>query len=296
MNGMPQVAWNAHNAFTQWKFGPFVLTVAAVLVGAGLSYLRSEWAMAASGRRWPGIRTASFLTGLLTVDLALQSPVAAFTADYFQAHIIQHLLLMLIAPTLLCLGAPLTLYLEARPRGARPWPLRLARSRTFRVLSHPVPVWFLYYFSMFAFFLTSALNFAMLHMWVMDLINIGFLLSALLFWWPLVGSDPVFHWSTSAGARLTNLVIGIPVESFLALALISDRHPAASMYTISSTRSGAELLWVAAELLTLVAIVPVFAQWLREERRALRFDLRLNPEPALAFNPKTSTPDKDKDE
>ena len=58
------------------------------------------------------------------------------------------------------------------------------------MVSHPVPVWFAYYFSMFAFFLTFALGFAMDHMWLMDLINLVFLFASTLFWWPIVGAGP----------------------------------------------------------------------------------------------------------
>jgi hypothetical protein len=81
----------------------------------------------------------------------------------------------------------------------------------------------------------------------------------------------------SHGARLTNLLIGIPVESFLALALMSNARPAASMYSLASTHSGAAILWVGAELFTVVALIPVFVQWMRlEERKGVRYDAQLD--------------------
>ena len=81
--------------------------------------------------------------------------------EYFQAHVVQHLLLMVIAPPLLAMGAPMTLALQTSSRSGKVRLLALLNSRPFKVLTHPLPVWFLYYFSMFAFFLTFALNFAM---------------------------------------------------------------------------------------------------------------------------------------
>jgi len=234
---MSRVAFDGHNLLTHWEFSPFALLVLAAVVGVGAWYLRAQWALSLRGRRWPVKRTVSFVAGLVAIDLALQSPVAAFTMTYFQAHVVQHLLLMVIAPPLLAMGAPMTLVLQTSSRTTKVRLLAVLNSRPFRTLTHPVPVWFLYYFSMFAFFLTFALNFAMLHMWVMDLINVGFLFASTLFWWPIIGVDPIPHWKMSHGARLTNLLIGIPVESFLALALMSNARPAASMYSLASTRT-----------------------------------------------------------
>ena len=148
--------------------------------------------------------------------------------EYFQAHVVQHLLLMVIAPPLLAMGAPMTLALQTSSRNGRSGSSASSTRGPFRMLTHPVPVWILYYFSMFAFFLTFALGFAMEHMWVMDLVNVAFLLASTLFWWPIVGLDPIPHWQMSHGVRMVNLLIGVPMESFLALALLNNSRPAAS--------------------------------------------------------------------
>jgi putative copper resistance protein D len=277
MPGMSRVDFTAHNVLTQWDFSPFSLLALAALVAIGVCYLRADWRLAARGRRWSGRRTASFLAGLVAVDLALQSPVAMFTGTYFQAHVIQHLLLMVIAPPLLAMGAPMTLWLQTANRTTKTTLLSGLNSRWFQVLTHPLIVWFLYYFSMFAFFLTAALGTAMEHMWLMDVINVGFLLGATLFWWPIVGLDPIPHWKMTHGIRMVNLMIGIPVESFLGIALLGDSRPAAPMYTLASTHSGGALLWVGAEIFTFLAFVPIFMQWLRaEERKAARYDQHLD--------------------
>jgi putative membrane protein len=279
MNGMSRVAFNLHNALTRWEFSPFALLVLAVAIIIAAWYLRAEWTLSTRGRSWSMKRTISFLAGLVAVVIALQSPVSTFTMDYFQAHVIQHLLLMVIGPPLLAMGAPMTLALQTSSRSGKVRLLAILNSRPFKVLTHPLPVWFLYYFSMFAFFLTFALNFAMTHMWVMDLINLGFFFASTLFWWPLVGVDPVPHWKMSYGARMGNLLIGVPLESFLALALLSETRPAASMYTVASTHSGAAILWIGAELFTVLALIPIFIQWVKfEERKGARFDAQQDAE------------------
>lgn len=278
---MSRVPFDAHNALGRWGFSPFELLVLAAVITAGAWYVRAQWTLSVRGRKWSTSRTLSFLAGLVAIDLALQSPVATFTMSYFQAHVVQHLLLMVVAPPLLAMGAPMTLILQTSRRSTKVRVLKVLNSRPFQTLTHPVPVWFLYYFSMFAFFLTFALNFAMLHMWVMDLVNIAFLFASTLFWWPIIGIDPIPHWQMSHGARLTNLLIGIPVESFLALALLSNARPAASMYSLASTHSGAGILWIGAELFTVIALIPVFIQWVRfEERKGARYDAQLDAEQA----------------
>ena len=146
-------------------------------------------------------------------------------------------------------------------------------------MTHPVPVAFAYYFSMFAFFLTVALGYAMYHMWVMDLVNVAFFFGSTLFWWPIVGLDPIPHWQMSHGAKLTSLLLGVPIESFLALALLSTTRAVAPIYSVGSTHAGAGILWVGAELLTFLALIPVFLQWVRvEERKGARYDARLDAE------------------
>jgi putative membrane protein len=277
--GMTPLAFTTHNALTQWEFSPFALLVLAAVITAGVWYVRAEWALSLRGRRWSGKRTLSFLVGLVAIDVALQSPVASFTMTYFQAHMVQHLLLMVVAPPLLAMGAPMTLALQTSGRTTKVRLLKVLNSRAVRVLTHPGLVAFLYYVSMFAFFLTAALGFAMDHMWVMDLVNLAFLFSATLFWWPIVGLDPIPHWQLGHGLRITSLLIGVPLESFLALALLSTTRPAASMYTVASTHAGAGILWVGAELFTFLALIPVFVQWVQfEERKGARIDAQLDAE------------------
>jgi cytochrome c oxidase assembly factor CtaG len=289
--GMQHVQFDLHTALTSWQWSAFPDCVLVVLVLIAGWYLRADWQLALRGRRWRPARTASFLAGLLAIDLALQSPVATLAMGYFQAHVIQHLLLMVVAPPLLALGAPSTLLLQTASRRAKQRWLGVLRSGPFAVLSHPVIVWCLYFGVMFAFFLTPLINFAMHHMALMDALNIGFLLGGTLYWWPMVGIDPIIHWKMSYGTRLLNLLLGSAVEAFLGVAILASSHPAASMYTLGDTRSGGALLWVLTEVSTLGGFVPIFIQWSRSEARAgARADVhaderaaQLSPVPAAAL-------------
>jgi putative membrane protein len=278
MGGMKRVDFSLHSALTAWQSGPFALLVLAVVILVGYWYLRADWMLSARGRRWPWTRTVAFLAGLVAVDLALQSPVATFTGTYFQAHVAQHLLLMVVAPPLLALGAPSTLLLQTASRRTKERWLRILRSPAAAVITHPITVWCLYFGLMFAFFLSSLINVAMHHMALMDLLNLLFLFGGTLYWWPMVGLDPILHWRMGHGARMVNILLGGPPEVILGLAILSLRVPIASMYTLSSTHAGGALLWISTEFVVIAAFMPIFWQWMRsDERAAARQDARLAP-------------------
>lgn len=278
---MRPVVFNLHEALTGWSLSVFPLFMAAVLVAVAIWYLRADWQLAGRGRRWSGKRTAAFMSGLVAVEVALGSPVSTLTASYFQAHILQHLLVMVVAPPLLALGAPSTLLLQTASRQTKERWLRLLHSDVFALLSHPVTVWFLYFGLMYMFFLTPFIGYAMAHMALMDVVNLTFLFGATLYWWPTVGLDPIPRWKMGYGARMLNLALGVPVEAFLGIALLNDSKPAASIYTLASTHAGGGLLWVLSELFTFGALIPIFVQWMRsEDRLAAREDARLDAEAA----------------
>jgi putative membrane protein len=184
---------------------------------------------------------------------------------------------MIVAPPLLALGAPMTLILQTSKRPTKRRVLRALHSRAFGLIRHQLPVFFLYYLSMYAFFLTPALGYAMGHMWLMDLINLGFLGGATLFWWPMVGIDPIPGGGLSPGFKIINLLVGIPAESFLGIALLMASTPVASIYSLETTHTGGGVLWAASEVATLAAILPVYRQWTKADARlAKRIDARID--------------------
>jgi putative copper resistance protein D len=274
MNG-GQLSFSLHGALTQWEWSPFPLVALALAIAAAYWYLRAEWQLASRGRRWQGSRRAAFLGGLAAAELAVQSPVATYSMSYFQAHVIQHLLLMVVAPPLLALGAPSTLLLQTSSRRTKERWLAVLRSPSFAVLSHPLSSWLLYFGLMFIFFTTSLVNTAMTHMALMDLMNVLFLVGATLYWWPMVGIDPIIHWKMGFGARMFNILLGSAVEAFLGVTILAMSHPIATMYSLGGTHDGGALLWVSTEFITLGAFLPIYLQWMHsEDREAARADRR----------------------
>jgi putative membrane protein len=128
---------------------------------------------------------------------------------------------------------------------------------------------------MFVFFLSALLGFAMAHMALMDLLNVVFLAGGTLFWWPMISPDPIPSWRMGYAAKFVNLLVGVPFESFLGIALMSETSPAASIYSLSGTHAGGGVLWAVGELSIAVAMFPIFRQWIRsDDREARRADRR----------------------
>src|SRR3954469_7848079 len=91
---------------------PVVLAGLALEAAVGGAYLVAARAVSRRRRPWPAQRTAAFLTGLAVMALVLQSGLAAYDDDVFWVHLVQHVVLMSVAPLLLVLGAPVTLTLN----------------------------------------------------------------------------------------------------------------------------------------------------------------------------------------
>lgn len=245
---------------------PLVVLVAAYL--AGTRRVR---------RRWPAGRTACFLAGALAAGGALLLP----SEERFAAHAGQHLLLGMVAPALFVLAAPVTLALQAAGPGPRRRLLAVLHSTPAAVLAHPLTAWAVFGGSMLALYLTPLYRLSLDHPWLHELLHVHFLAAGALFFWPVLGVDPAPH-RLPHGARLLMVFLAIPFHAVLGIALLGAR-PLAPEHTLADHRAGAGLLWVAGDLLSLVAVLVVAAQWMgHEERRAAREDRRADQLAGLA--------------
>jgi cytochrome c oxidase assembly factor CtaG len=270
------IHWSWQRALTDWTWGPLDVAVVCLVVAIAAWYVRATRRLARRGRAWPARRSAAFLLGLVLVDLAFQSPLDSLDDTWFQVHVIQHLILMIPAPVLLALGAPSTLLLQTAGRRIKVAWLKVLRSLAFRALTFPVVVWFLYFGVMVALFQSSLFNFATQHPGIDEAFHALFLAAGTLYWWPLVGLDPIIHWRMGYGLRIIYLLTAAPFEAFLGIAIMSERHRIATIYSLSSTHAGGAILWAATEASVIFGIIPVFLQWLRSDARAAaRSDARL---------------------
>jgi cytochrome c oxidase assembly factor CtaG len=201
-------------ALRSWPFDPWLL--AALLLTAGV-YLRgwqksamlsrpgeggSEWrigrgreSMPPRRGRWHAGHLAAFLGGLAAIYLALASPIEPFADLLLQVHMVQHMLLMMVAPPLLWLGAPLFPMLRGLPRPVRVFwvapllsapPLR----RLFGRLTHPLTALVLFVPVTWIWHTPSVYDLALRSRAWHYLEHVCFLVAALLFWYPVVRPYP----------------------------------------------------------------------------------------------------------
>ena len=176
-----------------WPFDPWLLT--ALVVCAGI-YLRGWLVLRRrDAQRWHGGHVAAFLGGLAAIYLALASPIEPFAALLLQVHMVQHLLLMMVAPPLLWLGAPLFPWLRGLPRSVRIfWVAPLLSSRSLRWLfarlTHPLTALPLFVAITWLWHFPPVYDLAVRSSGWHYLQHACFLGAALLFWYPVVRPYP----------------------------------------------------------------------------------------------------------
>src|SRR4051812_5415133 len=182
-----------------WPFDPWL--VAAVTVSAAIYFRGWRVLCRRDPRRWQANQLAAFLSGLAAIFLALASPIEPFAALFLQVHMVQHLLLMMVAPPLLWLGAPLFPFLRGLPHPIRTyWAVPLLRSRSlrhcFERLTHPATALVLFTAASWFWHLPPIYETALRSGGWHYLQHVCFLATALLFWYPVVRPYPSRpHWS-----------------------------------------------------------------------------------------------------
>jgi putative copper resistance protein D len=233
----------------------------------------------------PRRRTAAFLGGLLTIAIALMSGIERYDTVLFSVHMVQHLLLALVAAPLLAFSAPITLLLRvSSPEIRRRRILPFLHSRVVRALSFPVVAGVLFAAVLWASHFSPVFDLALENPLVHDLEHAAYLGTALLFWWPAVAADPS-PWRLSHPARAMYVFVQMPQNTFLAVALLGAPTPLYEHYaTLARTwgptpledqKQAAGIMWLVGDLMFLAAILVLVAAWMRhEERRTVHEDRR----------------------
>ena len=241
--------------------------------------------------RVPRWRRWAWNGGLLMLFVSLASPIGVYDTTFFSVHMVQHLLMAMIAAPLLALGAPITLLLRySSGETRRRWILPLLHSRPMRVISFPVVTWLLFAAVMWASHFSSLYNAALDDELLHILEHALYLGAAMLFWWPVVGADPS-PWRLPHPARVGYLFLGMPQSSFLGLAIFSAPHVLYPHYAelarswgptpLADQQLAGGIMWAGGDLVFLVAMLLAAWVWLRaEEAEGERVDARLDREAA----------------
>jgi putative copper resistance protein D len=212
---LPPFGW--HAVLTRWEFSP---AVTAGLAAAAALYLWGAWRVRRRhpARPWPRWRTALFLAGLAVIAAATQSGVGAYDDVLFWDHMVQHLMLIMVAPPMLVLAQPVTLVLHASRNPLHTWAKRAIRSRLAGFVTWP-PFGLIAYTATVAGTHLTGLTEAIIRNPVLhDAEHLLYLVVGYLFFLPLLGQEPI-RWRLSYPARILLLALAMPVDTFTGLVL-----------------------------------------------------------------------------
>lgn len=192
---------------TTWQFSPLASAPLVTAVGLYLAGVRAV-ARRHPARPWPWGRTWAFLAGLCATAVATQGYDAVYDDVLLSAHMVQHLLLIMVAPPLLVFGRPVTLLLHAT---RNPWHTRvkrIVRSRAAAAVTWP-PLGVGGYSAVVAGTHLTPLILATgpLH----DAEHVAYLVAGYLFFLPVIGSEPA-RWRPSLFARYLLLLAAMPAD------------------------------------------------------------------------------------
>jgi len=259
----------------------------ALLLAAGL-YVAGVVSMHRRGDRWPLSRTLLFLgPGLGSIALVTMTGVDDYDTVLLSVHMVQHMILSMVAPIFLALGAPVTLALRTLTRTPRGWLLRLLHSRVAAVLSFPAVAFALYVLSPWALYFTGWYEATLHSVYLHEMLHEHFLVVGCLFFWPLLGIDPV-PGRVAYPFRMLTVFATLPFHAFLGVTVMGmSTLIAADWYTsldrawgpspMADQELAGGLLWGSGDVVGLVIFAVLFVQWVRQsQREAAREDRRLD--------------------
>ena len=271
--------------FTAWSVDP-ILTVLVIWV-TGL-YLVGVRVLRSRGDFWPLPRTLSFvLPGMGALFFATSSGLGTYDTTLLSVHMVQHMILSMIVPLFLALGAPVTLMLRTLPGRPRRWLLALLHSRLAAVLSFAPLTFLLFVISPWALYFTGWYDASLHSTFVHEMMHLHLVLVGSLFFWPLLGVDPV-PGRVQFPLRLLLIVLTLPFHAFLGVTIMGQEtliggswYPSLPMGWLPDPAADQHvaggILWASGDLVGLVLLAVLFSQWVRSSmREARREDRRLD--------------------
>jgi putative membrane protein len=203
---------------------PSMLVPILFVIVIGAAYVLLARKQRASARGWDGWRTLLFATGCALLILGFSPQVLPFGEGDFRKHMLQHLLLAMLAPTGLVMAAPLTLLLCTLPARYAKMITSALCSSWVAIFSTPVVALVLNLGGM-ALTFTHLYTAMMMHPALHYLVHVHFVAAGCLYTWVIAGPDPAPH-RPSVPVRLVILAIAVVIHSVLAQMLFAGWHVA----------------------------------------------------------------------
>ena len=275
------------SVFTEWGLDP-VLFIGTMWV-AGL-YLYGVWRLHDRGDSWPVSRTLAFIVGGVgSFLLATQSGLGAYDTTLISVHMVQHMILSMAVPLFMALGAPITLALRTLPPAPKRWLLAVLHSTVAKVLTFAPLVFVLYVVSPWALYFTGWYEASLRSAFVHEMMHLHLVLVGSLFFWPLLGLDPV-PGRLAYPFRLLMVFLTLPFHAFLGVTIMDqttllggDWYPSlkATMDWLPDPMRDQHIaggiLWASGDAIGILFFAVLFVQWVRQSmREAKREDRRLD--------------------
>ncbi|MCS5480319.1 cytochrome c oxidase assembly protein [Corynebacterium sp. YIM 101645] len=211
------------NVFTMWRFDVMFGTIASLMTAG---YLYGVWRVHRRGGTWPWLRTAMWLTGTVSLFVTTSSGLGMNMPATYSMHMIVHMILSMVVPLFLVLGGPLSLIMAAYEPGApgqpsaHDWVVAITKAPLLKIISHPAvnTAQFLFFFYVLYIFIPFYELMISEHAGHLSM-NWVFLLSGYLYFWELVGPDPLPVQRPTA-IRLAWLVGSMPFHLFAGIYLM----------------------------------------------------------------------------
>lgn len=236
--------------------------VAVVAVTAVVAYVVMTTAYRRRRLRpWPVGRTVAWCTGCVVLVVAVSPAVSVVPGDASR-HMVQHLLLGMLAPLALVLAAPVTLLLGVASTRVRRVVGRVLRARPVHVLTHPVAAAALHVGGMAALYLTPLYALTTRSPLAHTLVHVHFLLAGCLFAWALAGPDPAPR-RPGTVTRLVVLVVAGGAHAALAKLLYAhaDRLPPGSDHAPADIEAAARWMYYGGDVAEVLLAVAVLTAW-----------------------------------
>ena len=270
--------------FTQFRLTSLIalfLLVAAALYLYGVHRLRQR------GDSWQAGRTVAFLLGGLgSIAAVTVTGLEAYDTTLLSVHMVQHMVLSMVGPIFLALGAPVTLALRTLPAGPRRILLSVLHSRVVRVVTFPLVAFGLFIANPFVLYFTGLYRATLEHAWLHEFVHVHFIVTGCLFFWPLLSLDPLPNrWPYPARALL--MVLSVPFHTVLGLTIMQSRTLLGGDWYPNLRLTWADpasdqvvaggVLWAGGEIVSVTMLGILVLQWIRQsEREARRTDRALD--------------------
>ncbi|GAB3166091.1 cytochrome c oxidase assembly protein [Telluribacter humicola] len=228
-------------------------------------YLSAVWRLIQRHRNWNLWRTMSFISGIILLAVAMSPAMMSYAHADFRGHMLMHLLIGMLAPLGLVLGAPITLALKSLPlKGGRTL-TAILRSQPLYFLSHPITTLLLNIGGMYLLYLTPLYNATLTSPALHYLIHIHFLTAGFLFTWSIAGPDPA-PCRPGLQLRVMVLFVSIAAHAYLSKAMYAYLYPRHSPHPAEEIQAGAKLMYYGGDLSELLLAVALFSIWYQKRR------------------------------